>query len=197
MFSFPLGMTLLDRASTPAASQGDERALVVAARAGDGLAFRRLVEPHLPMLHRIAARVSPSLADDAVQETLTLAYQKLDGYQPGTSFKAFLAAIATRRAHTLARGERRRTKRQERAPVAQAPATPEAELSGAEAARRIREVILAMPEKRRQAALLRLDAGLDYREIALALDSTEGSARVLVHQALRQLRDQLGDLLPH
>lgn len=189
-------MTLLDRAPTPAAPQRDERTLVEAARAGDGLAFRRLVEPHLAMLHRVAARVSPSLADDAVQETLTIAYQKLDRYQPDTSFKAYLAAIAARRAHTLARSERRRTKRQERAPIAHGPSTPEAELSGAQAAQRIREVILAMPKKRRQAALLRLDAGLDYREIARALDSTEGSARVLVHQALRQLRDQLGDLLP-
>jgi len=195
VFSFPFGMTLLDRDPAPAAS-GDERAVVDAARAGDGLAFRRLVEPHLAMLHRIAARVSPSLADDAVQETLTLAYERLDRYQPDTSFKAYLAAIAARRAHTLARGERRRAKRQDRAPVAESPVTPEAELSGAQAARRIREVILAMPQKRRQAALLRLDAGLDYREIAAALDSTEGSARVLVHQALRQLRDELGDLLP-
>jgi len=190
-------MTLLDRDPTAAAPvSADERNLVAAALSGDGLAFRRLVEPHMTMLHRIAARVSPMLADDAVQETLTLAFQRLGRYEPETSFRAYLAAIAARRAHTLARGERRRAKRQERGPSVGAPATPEAELHGAEAARRVREVILAMPKKRQQAALLRLDAGLDYREIASALDSTEGSARVLVHQALRQLRDELGDLLP-
>jgi DNA-directed RNA polymerase specialized sigma24 family protein len=52
-----------------------------------------------------------------------------------------------------------------------------------------------MPDKRRQAALLRLDAGLSYKEIAAALDSSEGSARVLVHKALKELKDRLGDLL--
>ncbi|MEQ9319421.1 MAG: hypothetical protein RIF41_09680, partial [Polyangiaceae bacterium] len=35
-----------------------ERGLVEAAMEGDGLAFRRLVEPHLPMLLRVAARVA-------------------------------------------------------------------------------------------------------------------------------------------
>lgn len=199
VFSLPFGMTLLDRAPRAAAdpaATGDERALVEAARAGDGLAFRRLVEPHLGMLHRVAARVSPSLADDAVQETLTLAFEQLHRYRPDASFRAYLAAIAARRVHTLARSERRRSKRRERAAGGDSPATPEAEVLGAQAAQRIREVILAMPKKRRQAALLRLDAGLDYREIAAALDSSEGSARVLVHQALKQLREELGDLLP-
>ena len=60
-----------------------ERGLVEQAMAGDGLAFRRLVEPHLPMLLRVAARVAGSreLAEDAVQETLTLAYQRLPSYR--------------------------------------------------------------------------------------------------------------------
>ena len=38
-----------------------ERGLVEAAMEGDGLAFRRLVEPHLPMLLRVAARVARTL----------------------------------------------------------------------------------------------------------------------------------------
>jgi RNA polymerase sigma-70 factor (ECF subfamily) len=174
-----------------------ERALIEAALVGDGLAFRRLVEPHLPMLHRIATRVSrsPHLAEDAVQEALTLAYRRLGSYRHDVPFKAFLAAVAARQAHTLARSERRRSKREQ---IAEAPATPDSpedELRGATAARRIREALSAMPKKRSEAALLRLDGGLSYREIGEALDSTEGSARVLVHTALGQLRELLADLL--
>jgi DNA-directed RNA polymerase specialized sigma24 family protein len=52
-----------------------------------------------------------------------------------------------------------------------------------------------MPPKRREAALLRMDAGLSYREIAVVLDSTEGSVRVLVHTAQKELRQRLADLL--
>jgi len=174
-----------------------ERALIEGAIGGDGLAFRRLVEPHLPMLHRVATRVSrsPHLAEDAVQEALTLAYRRLGSYRHDVPFKAFLAAVAAKQAHTLARSERRRSKREQDAAAPAAPDNPEDELRGATAARRVREALLAMPEKRREAALLRLDAGLSYREIGEALDSTEGSARVLVFKALGQLREGLADLL--
>jgi RNA polymerase sigma-70 factor, ECF subfamily len=174
-----------------------ERELVSAAVEGNGLAFRKLVEPHLPMLHRIAARVGGrrDLAEDAVQETLALAYQRLGSYRHDVPFKAYLAAIASRQAHTLARSERRRGKREEVAEGPTRPASPEQQLEGATAARRVREALMAMPDKRRQAALLRLDAGLSYKEIAAALDSSEGSARVLVHKALKELKERLDDLL--
>ena len=184
----------LDHRSTPSES---ERRTIEAALHGDGLAFRRLVEPHLPMLLRIAMRVggNRALAEDAVQETLTLSYKRLLSYRHEASFKAFLAAIAARQAHTLARTERRRAKREHQAAAPERSATPEQELHGAAAARSVRAALAAMPEKRRAAALLRLDAGLSYREIAEALDSTEGSARVLVHKALKELRERLADLI--
>jgi RNA polymerase sigma-70 factor (ECF subfamily) len=170
-----------------------ESALVAAAVAGDGLAFRKLVEPHLTMLHRIAGRVGrdPQLAEDAVQEALTVAYQRLPSYRHDTPFKAFLAAVAARQAHTLSRAERRRSKREESATAPAAAANPEEEVSGARAARMVREALFAMPDKRRDAALLRLDAGLSYRDIGIALGSTEGSARVLVHVALKELKERL------
>src|SRR5882724_12955182 len=84
-----------------------EHELLRRALAGDGRAFRSLVEPHLAMLYRIAARAcgDRALSEDAVQETLTLAFTRLHQYRPGTSLKAFLAAIAARRARTLLRGE--------------------------------------------------------------------------------------------
>ena len=49
-----------------------------------------------------------------------------------------------------------------------------------------------MPKKRRMAAILRLDAGMDYAEIASALGTSLGSTRVLVHLALKDLKHALG-----
>ena len=138
---------------------------------------------------------NPSLAEDAVQEALTIAYQKLNRYEPGTSLKSFLAACAMRRAQTLLRGERRRQKREEAADAPEKLAGP-ASVSGAkQTAERIRTVLERLPEKRRAAALLRLDAGLSYAEIAEALGTTEGSARVLVHMVVKELREALADLV--
>ncbi len=197
--SFPssLSLALPAKACEKGRTLSVEHELVARALEGDGRAFASLVQPHLSMLYRIAARAcgSATLAEDAVQEALTVAYQRLDRYRPGTSLKAFLAAIAVRKAHTLLRGERRRKVREEVADAPENPAGP-GELLDAERTRaRIREVLAGMPKKRREVALLRLDAGMSYDEIAKAVGSTEGSARVLVHLALKELREKLGDVV--
>jgi RNA polymerase sigma-70 factor (ECF subfamily) len=63
------------------------------------------------------------------------------------------------------------------------------------AAHRVRDALSKLPEKRRAAAMLRLDGGMSYAEIADAVGTTEGSARVLVHLAMKELRTQLSDLV--
>lgn len=190
----------LDRVhATPLAAptlEQAERSLIDAALAGDGRAFAELVRPHLPMLYRVAARgCGKTMAEDAVQETLSIAFQRLSNYTPGTALKSWLASIAAQRAWTAVRGEIRRRARESAAAITQDPTTPEEDLRATQLAKRINEALAKLPDKRRQAALLRLDAGLSYSEIATAIDSTEGSARVMVHMALRALRAELGDLL--
>jgi RNA polymerase sigma-70 factor (ECF subfamily) len=174
-----------------------EHELVARALDGDGRAFTSLVEAHLPMLYRIAARAcgNRALAEDAVQEALTLAYQRLDRYTPGTSLKAFLAAIAVRKAQTLLRTERRRRAREDIADPPERIANPAELVSAERTAQRVREALAALPKKRRAVALLRLDAGMSYAEIAEALGTSEGSARVLVHLALKEIKEKLEDVL--
>ena len=171
----------------------DERSLVETARAGDGRAFRTLVEPHLRMLHRVAMRVcgDAALAEDVVQDTLVLCFQRLGDLREGSTLRAFMAGIAAKRAHTMGRSERRRKYREDASMAPVLPSDPSQDLQASRTAATIRAALLAMPEKRREAALLRLDGGLSYREIAEVLDSTEGSTRVLVHKALAELRERL------
>src|SRR5688572_31526520 len=95
------GTTGLAAAPAPCEKAGSvsiEHELLARALDGDGRAFATLVEPHLPMLYRIAARAcgSTAIAEDAVQETLTLFFDRIDRYSPGTSLRSFLAAIAVR-----------------------------------------------------------------------------------------------------
>ncbi len=174
-------------------TETEEAELVARALAGEGRAFGALVEPHLDVLYRLAHRAcgDADLAEDAVQETLALAHRRLGRYRPGTSLRAWLAAIAVRRAHTLLRSERRRAARRERGSRPGAPARPDEAYDAAEAAARLRAALATLPRKRREAVLLRLDAGLAHREIAAAIGSSEASVRVLVHLAMQQLRDAL------
>jgi RNA polymerase sigma-70 factor, ECF subfamily len=192
-----VGLALGEIGCEKAASVSIEHELVQRALEGDGRAFQTLVQPHLAMLYRIAARAcgDRALAEDAVQEALTLAHQRLDRYQPDTSLRAFLAAIAVRRAQTLLRTERRRHLREEAADPPEQEASPADVLAAARTARRVREVLATLPKKRRAVALLRLDAGMSYAEIAEAIGTSEGSARVLVHLALKELREKLEDIL--
>jgi RNA polymerase sigma-70 factor (ECF subfamily) len=174
-----------------------ERELLSRALEGDGRAFRSLVEPHLPMLYRIAARAcgSRALAEDAVQETLTIAFVKLHRYRADTSLKAYLAAIAAGQARTLLRSERRRRSHEGLASPTERVAEPVELLETERSARAIRRALAAMPDKRRNVVLLRLDADLTYAEIATALGTSEGSARVLTHLALTELKSQLAELV--
>ncbi len=159
----------------------------------DSQRFAALIRPHLPVLYRVAVRAcgDEALAEDAVQETLEIAYKRLGALREGSSLKAFLAAIAVKRAHTLLRGERRRRTREDKSAEPSRTATPEELAQSASTHRRIRDALGAMPQKRRTAALLRLDAGLEYDEIAEAMGTSAGSARSLVHLALKDLREML------
>jgi RNA polymerase sigma-70 factor (ECF subfamily) len=183
------------RLDCPTRIDSREELLLGRALSGDGRAFSELVEPHLAMMFRIAARVvskNRCLAEDAVQEALTLAYVRLRSYRPGSSLRAFLAAIAARKASTLLRSELRRRRREVDAePFELQVPTPADTLDAERTAQALRQALGALPNKRRQVALLRLDGGLSYAEIAESLHTSEASARNLTHLALASLEKAL------
>jgi RNA polymerase sigma-70 factor (TIGR02960 family) len=69
------------------------------ARAGDGEAFRRLVEPHRRELQLHCYRILGSVqdAEDLLQETLLAAWSGLSGYEGRSSMRTWLYRIATNR----------------------------------------------------------------------------------------------------
>ncbi len=71
--------------------------LLEAARAGDGDAFGRLVEPHRRGLHAHCYRMLASLhdADDALQDTLLRAWRGLPRFEGRSSLRTWLYTIAT------------------------------------------------------------------------------------------------------
>ncbi len=171
-----------------------EARLVRSALAGDGKAFAQLVRPHLDRAFRLAFRHTGDrgLAEDAVQEALVTLHRDLRQYQPGTSLKAYFFAIALRTAQTRQRGEWRRVRRQDASEPPQELRDPERELQARELADRLQWALTQLPERRRQAAVLRFDAGLAHAEIAAALGTTEAAARQLLFEATKTLRVLLG-----
>ncbi|HKB47225.1 MAG TPA: sigma-70 family RNA polymerase sigma factor, partial [Ktedonobacterales bacterium] len=75
--------------------------------------------------------------------------------------------------------------------VATTAGDPHAEAEAGEAADRLRAELGRLPRMQREVFLLRAQQGLDYGEIAAALGTTEGAARVHYHHAQRRLKESL------
>ena len=74
----------------------DEAALVRAAQAGDHDAFAALLDLHLPHVRTFLALKAPvpQLVDELAHDTFVFAFRHLDEFKPGTSFRAWVRAIA-------------------------------------------------------------------------------------------------------
>jgi RNA polymerase sigma-70 factor (TIGR02960 family) len=84
--------------------------LITKARAGDGEAFRELIEPYRGELRVHCYRMLGSFedAEDALQETLLAAWQGLRGFEGRASLRTWLFRIATNRCLDALRSARRR-----------------------------------------------------------------------------------------
>ena len=100
-------MTHLPRDATTGGAATD-RALVVAARAGDGRALDDLIRRHLRMVYNLVEQALPGHpdVDDAVQNVLVRAVRHLAELREPESFRPWLAAIAVHEIGTqLARSD--------------------------------------------------------------------------------------------
>jgi RNA polymerase sigma-70 factor (ECF subfamily) len=69
----------------------------------------------------------------------------------------------------------------------------EAIAEGREELRQVMEKLEHLPGDRREALIMRFALGMDNREIARALGRTDGATKVLIHRAIKQLQEQMGE----
>jgi RNA polymerase sigma-70 factor (TIGR02960 family) len=192
---------------------------VTRARAGDGEAFRRLVEPYRRELQVHCYRILGSVqdAEDLLQETLLAAWRGIGGYEGRASLRTWLYRIATNRCLNALRTRRPPLDYQPEVPLPE-PSRRRAEPSwlepypdvlleevataapGPEARYEAREsVSLAflaalqqLPPTQRVVLVLRDVLGFRAAEVAEILDTSESA----VTSALKRARDTLSRELP-
>jgi RNA polymerase sigma-70 factor (TIGR02960 family) len=190
------------------------------ARAGDGEAFRQLIEPYQRELELHCYRILGSVqdAEDALQETLLAAWRGLGRFEGQASVRTWLYQIATNCCLKALRSARRRpqTSRSlgeavlpeptrpaevtwvEPCPdaliegLADSTPGPEARYEAAESVSLAFITALQLLSPRQRAVLILRDVlGFHAREAAQILDSTEDSVTSALKRARATLRDRL------
>jgi RNA polymerase sigma-70 factor (ECF subfamily) len=158
--------------------------LVRASREGDGSAFAALYERYRRMVHGVVlSMVSPSDADDIVQDVFMTAMRKLGTLRDDAAFGGWLAAIA----RNCARGHHRGALQLVEMPETSEAARQEEE----EDARRALEAIRRLPEAYRETLMMRLVEGMTGPEIAQRTGLHADSVRVNLHRGMKLLREAL------
>ena len=181
--------------SSPSNGGVDEEALSRALVAGDGQAFRVLVERETTRVFRTCYRVLGRVpeAEDATQETFVLAYRALGTYRGDGHPAAWLTRIATRVAwRRAADGSRRRSMT---APldasaewlVSDTPG-PAAVAIASDEREQVRLAVAGLPQPYREVITLRFFADLSLFEICAATGRPEGTVKAQLHRGLKRLR---------
>lgn len=71
------------------------------------------------------------------------------------------------------------------------PADPGLELEARESLERLQSGMAALSPMQREVFRLRVEDGLPYSEVAEALETTSGAARVHYHHAVKRLKEHL------
>ena len=158
------------------------------------LPFEEIMQRHQREIMRYLLRLSsnPEDAADLFQETWFRAYRAYPRLEPEDNVRPWLYAIASNLWRNRARDSARRTRvlipDEQQLPAADAKDHRSDHENEGYAAVHLRELIAALPAKQQHALHLRYFAGLDYAEIANAIDCSEESARANVSQAMRKLK---------
>ncbi|MBI5850188.1 MAG: sigma-70 family RNA polymerase sigma factor [Planctomycetes bacterium] len=177
-----------------------ETMIVDAARAGDGDAFRTLVERYQDHVFRLAMRVlrcDRDTAQDLCQEVFMRAFRGLPRFDGGVRFPVWLHTIALNTVITEYRARRTIKRGRHRALSIDAPIAgtddlyiqpPSRELDPSDSADQkefgaaVRDAVTQLPDEFREAVVLRDMQGLAYEEIAELLDVPPGTVRSRIHR---------------
>lgn len=179
--------------ATPLPAAAPDAALIAAWHEGDERAAAELVRRHTRALARFLAGAGapPADLDDVVQETFVRAFQGLARFRGQCQFRTWLLAIGGNALKDLGRRAARRLVVPLDDQVPARDGDPHEVAVADEAERRLAQGMGRLPRLQREVFLLRAQQGLGYDEIAAALDTTPGAARVHYHHAVTRLKEWL------
>jgi RNA polymerase sigma-70 factor (ECF subfamily) len=172
-----------------------DEALVRQARGGSRSAFEALVRRYQKPLYLLCFRYvrDHDAAADLAQRTFIRVMEKLEDLREDNTFRSWLYRIGANLSLNHLRDHARFVDEaaggRDEQPVSVADA--ETQLARAELSVALRQAVAELPTKQRMTLELRVYEELPFKDIAVALETTEGAAKVNFHYAVRRLRDIL------
>jgi len=207
---WPLSVLLLPLVGmvAPAPMETDED-VVAAVRAGDGAAYRLLVERYQDRIYHLIYGMIRHREDarELTQEAFVKAFRSLDGFREDARFSTWLYRIASNLAVDFCRrrgkgpvlGVEEDVGQRDVGPSASATTfgqTPSKALERQQLHVAILAALDALPEEHRQVVLLRELEGLSYREIAEITGVAEGTVMSRLFYARKKLQAMLAEHRP-
>jgi RNA polymerase sigma-70 factor, ECF subfamily len=177
----------------PLTEPAPDAALIAAWRGGDEQAAAELVRRHARILARFLAGAGAPAGDldDLVQETFIRAFRAVDRFRGQCQFRTWLLTIGG----NVLKDHGRRAMRQRVVPLDEGlrarDGDPHERAEAGETEARLVAGLKNLPRLQREVFLLRAQQGLEYEEIAVALGTTAGAARVHYHHAVKRLKELL------
>jgi RNA polymerase sigma-70 factor (ECF subfamily) len=171
-------------------NSGAEAQLVEALRRGELAAYRQLYEVFAPRLQRTVERIyrDPRIAEDAIQSTFLIVFQKVDGFDGRAALLTWMTRIAIREAQRLAQSGRPRPAQ---VPAPTVTLTPEAHNASRQLLRHLESLIAALPIEKRTALLLFQVEGFSVQEIADITGEPRGTVLARLSRTRAELREAL------
>jgi RNA polymerase sigma-70 factor (ECF subfamily) len=157
-------------------------------------AYRR----HAGAAYALARRLlnDKELAEEILQEVFLRLWNNPERFDPARgSLRAYLLAQTHGRAVDLLRSETARRRREERE-AREAPAFGddiERQVIDLTVSEKVKEVVAGLPSDERQAIELAYFGGHTYRQVAVMLETPEGTVKSRIRSGLRRLRTDLAE----
>ena len=159
------------------------------------LADREWVESVLgryeqPLLRFATQFVGTAHAADVVQDTF-LALCKASRSEVEPRLAAWLFVVCRNRALDLRRRDLRLSSLDDDSRIESPEAGQASGLEQHQSMTRVQQVVETLPGKQRQALILKFSAGMSYRQIAEVMELSVVHVGVLLHQAIKNVRQRL------